>query len=129
MAKTVNATPKKKEKPARKVPRKTKRPKRRYILFELAGGSAVSPKEAFDIVMGACRSALGLETLKKEGIWFIEFNPQSGKGIVRCSHKTAAVVREAIEAVPAKNSGFSAKTLATGGTLRRLKPKLSDGGK
>jgi len=110
--------PKKQPQPARKLPRKSKRPKRRYLLFELGGEKPFSPKQAFDAVMGACRHSLGAEALKKEGIWFIVFNPQGGRGIVRCSHKSVSAVKEAVDGIE------GAETLLVSGTLRKIKPHL-----
>jgi len=110
--------PKKLQSPARKLPRKSKRPKRRYLLFGLKSESQLSPKQAFDAVMGACRHALGVDALKKEGIWFIVFNPASGRGIVRCSHKSVSAVKEAVDGIK------GAETLLVSGTMRKIKPRL-----
>jgi RNase P/RNase MRP subunit POP5 len=111
--------PKKQPQPARKLPRKSKRPKRRYLLFGLKSENPLfSQKQAFDAVMGACRHSLGAEALKKEGIWFIVFNPQGGRGIVRCSHKSVSAVKEAVDGIE------GAETLLVSGTLRKIKSRL-----
>ena len=98
-------------KPKRKLPKKSKRPKRRYILFQLKQGSCKTEKQAFGLVM----AKFSPEERKQLGVWFIGFEPETGKGIVRCRLGKEARVRKAIEAIP------GAKTLKTSGTLKKLK--------
>ena len=108
--------PKKKEKPKRKLPKKSKRAKRRYILFSLKEGFCPNSKKAFDLVM-SCFS----QSQKKElGVWFIEFEPSTSKGILRCHLKSLSTVKKCLRKMP-KESGF--KTLKTSGTLKALKGK------
>ncbi len=102
-----------KEKPKRKLPKKSARAKRRYILFSLEKGSCENAKQAFDLVM----TQFSLDERKKIGLWFVEFTPENGKGIVRCNHGHEARTREGIESIN------GAKTLKTSGTLRALRAK------
>jgi len=102
--------------PARKLPKKTKRPKRRYILFSLKQGACHNSKQAFDLVL----NKFSLPERKRLGLWFIEFNPENGKGIVRCSLLCLDEAKKAIGCIPAE---FGAKTVKTSGTLKALKGK------
>ena len=110
----------KKPQARRKLPKKSKRQKRRYILFSLKGGSCKNAKQAFDLVMGQ----FPVSERKALGVWFIEFSPEKGLGIVRCKLGSVEQVKQAIAAIKAV-AGVSvrARTLRTSGTLRKLRPK------
>ena len=100
-----------KEKPKRKLPKKSQRPKRRYILFELENCS--NSQKAFDLVM----AQFSQDESKELGVWFIEFKPGSGKGIVRCRHNCVERVKKSL------NAANGLKTLKTSGTLKALRAK------
>jgi RNase P/RNase MRP subunit POP5 len=104
--------PAKKEKPKRKLPKKSQRAKRRYVLFQLANVS--SSKKAFDLVM----NRFSMEERKKLGLWFIEFKKETGRGIVRFHLGSEAKVKKAILSLPKE---FGPKTLKTSGTLKSLR--------
>jgi len=104
--------PEKKEKPKRKLPKKSQRAKRRYVLFSLANIS--NSKKAFDLVV----KQFPLEQRKQLGLWFIEFKPSTGKGIVRCHLGFEEKVKKAIQGIPKE---FGPKTLKTSGTLKSLR--------
>jgi len=99
------------EKPKRKLPKKSQRPKRRYILFSLAQASCKTSKQAFDLVMGR----FSMDERKKLGLWFIEFKPEKSQGILRCVLGNESKARKGIESIP------NAKTLKTSGTLKALR--------
>ncbi len=100
----------------RKLPKKSKRPKRRYLLFQLKPYSCKTAKQAFDLVIG-CFSP---EERKVVGVWFIEFSPETGKGIVRCRAGNQERVKSALMGIPEE---FEPKTLLASGTLRKLRAK------
>ncbi len=104
--------PVKKEAPKRKLPKKTQRAKRRYVLFQLANVS--NSKKAFDLVM----NTLSLDERKKLGFWFIEFKKETGNGIVRCHLGSGQKVAKAILSLPKE---FGPKTLKISGTLKSLR--------
>jgi RNase P/RNase MRP subunit POP5 len=104
-----------KKQPVRKLPKKSKRPKRRYVLFGLKPGSC-SARQAFDLVMGQ----FSLEQRKRLGLWFIGFEPETGKGIVRCILGAELEARKGIESMAKQ---FEPKTVKTSGTLRALEKK------
>ncbi len=106
-----------KKQPVRKLPKKSKRPKRRYILFRLKPGSCSSARQAFDLVMGQ----FSLEQRKRLGLWFIGFEPETGKGIIRC---ILGAEREARKGIEAMAKQFEPKTVKTSGTLRGLRSFL-----
>ncbi len=101
----------KKEKPKRKLPKKSQRPKRRYLLFRLEG--CENAKKAFDLVM----ERFSLPERKSSGIWFIEFKPEAKLGIVRCKHDSVQKLKEGLDSVK------GLKTLATSGTIKALRAK------
>ena len=108
----------KEKKPAvkRKLPKKSKRAKRRYVLFRLKQGSCRTSKQAFDLVMGR----FSLDGRKALGLWFIEFKPKTGSGIVRCKLTALSEVKRAIACIPAS---FEPKTMLVSGTLRKIRRK------
>ena len=103
-----------KEKPKRKLPKKSQRPRRRYILFSLKPGSCKDSKQAFDLVVGQ----FSPEQRKDFGVWFVSFDKITGLGIVRCKLKFLKEARKGIESIP---DSLEAKTLKTSGTLKALK--------
>lgn len=106
---------KEKKQPQRRIPKKSQRAKRRYILFRLKPAS-LNAKQAFDLVMGQ----FAADGRKRLGIWFIQFDPETGFGIVRCINKSVSAVKEAIKAIAAE---FEPRTVRTSGTLRALRQK------
>jgi len=102
-----------KEKPKRKLPKKSQRAKRRYLLFSMKNCTG---KQAFDVLM----SCFSMEERKELGAWFIEYDPKTGLGILRCKLSGLQKTRKMLEKIPAKHE---AKTLKTSGTLKALKGK------
>jgi RNase P/RNase MRP subunit POP5 len=100
----------KKQKPVRKLLRKSQRPKRRYILFSLETGSCRDARQAFGIVMG-CFSP---EEKRQFGTWFIGFNQGKSEGILRCHLDSLDGAKRALEGL----SG--AKVLKVSGTIKAL---------
>ena len=96
----------------RKLAKKTKRPKRRYILFSLSPVPKTG-KQAFELVL----SQFPQDERKELGTWFIEFNPKTGQGIMRCKLAFLEKVKKALNGIA------EAKTLKTSGTLKALKGK------
>ena len=103
-----------KDKPKRKPPKKSQRPKRRYILFSIE--KRISGKQAFERTM----AFFSPEERKEFGIWFVVFEPREGKGILRCKLSSLEKTRPILEKNLAK---FGGKTLRTSGTLKALKAK------
>ena len=96
----------------RKLAKKSQRPKRRYILFGLSPIPKTG-KQAFELVL----RQFPQDERKELGTWFIEFNPKTGQGIIRCKLAFLEKVKKALNKIP------SAKTLKTSGTLKALKGK------
>ena len=96
----------------RKLAKKSQRPKRRYILFSLSPIPKTG-KQAFELVL----RQFPQDERKELGTWFIEFNPKTGQGIMRCKLASLEKVKKALN----KISG--AKTMKTSGTLKALKGK------
>ena len=92
----------------RKLPKKSKRAKRRYILFSADCGSE---KQAFDLVFGP----FSLRERRELGLWFIGFDPATERGVLRFRQGGDARVREALSSV----EGLEA--LKISGTLKALK--------
>jgi RNase P/RNase MRP subunit POP5 len=95
----------------RKLPKKSQRPKRRYILFKLEG--CENAKKAFDLVM----ESFSMPERKAFGLWFIEFRPETKLGIARCRLGSLQKAREGLESVK------GLKTIKTSGTLKALRGK------
>lgn len=66
-------------------------------------------------------SCFSMEERKTFGTWFIEFNPKTGFGILRCNLSHLEETKKGLEKIP-KNTGF--KTLKTSGTLKGLKDQI-----
>jgi len=94
----------------RKLAKKTKRPKRRYILFSLSPVPKTG-KQAFELVL----SQFPQDERKELGTWFIEFIPETGLGIMRCKLTHLEKVKKVLNGI------VGAKTLKTSGTLKALK--------
>ena len=86
----------------RKKPRPSERMKKRYILFQCDEKHA-----SFSSVKQSLFS-LGIKPLK-----LIEFNAESGNGIVRCERSKAAALGKALN-----QAGF--KTVKTSGSVKKL---------
>ena len=96
------------------MPKKSARPKRRYILFSLKQGFCQNSKRAFELVM-ACFSQ---DEKRALGTWFIGFDTASFRGILRCHLQALSQAKKCPEKAPGE-SGL--KILRVSGTLKALK--------
>jgi len=62
-----------------------------------------------------------MEQRKRLGLWFIGFEPETGRGIARC---ILGAEQEAGKGIEAMAKQFEPKTVRTSGTLRGLRSFL-----
>ena len=58
----------------------------RYIAFQLFSEAPVSERDVISAVSGSSLRLFGEIGSADENLWLIEFNPETKKGILRCSH-------------------------------------------
>jgi len=99
----------------------------RYIFFELLSERAVGEQDVVKAVINSILRLLGELGASKTNIWLIEYN--TGKGILRCSHKALQNVVAAITTITRIGESTAAfNVLGVSGTIKKgrekwLKPK------
>lgn len=95
--------------------KKSKRPRNRYVSFEIVGEEAKNLK---DYLYNEIKKFFGEP---KSGFKLIEYNPKNKKGIVRCNRKDAKKIVEFLNSL----GKIKIKTLKTSGTIKKLRRELS----
>jgi RNase P/RNase MRP subunit POP5 len=102
----------------------SKRPKKRYLLFEIKSkektNSFFAKKEIIAFLKGFFK-----EKFFEKKISFILFSEKKSKGIIRCRREEKENVSKALEKIKKINGNFvQAKTILSSGSLLKLKQKI-----
>jgi RNase P/RNase MRP subunit POP5 len=99
--------------------------RRRYIAFKLNCAPFISKRELLAIFMEKIAAKIGKEGSEIYNIRIIEYDLNTGIGIVRCNHRALglllSVLRDSTEAF----GKYSIETQRVSGSIKTLKRKLS----
>ncbi len=104
-----------------------KQERQRYILFkiireEIKGTSTINKGLFLKVLWNRIWRYFGMKTAIKIGLWLMEFNPEKGYGIVRCSHTTKEIVISSLSLVRKINQEkIIISPIKTSGTLQNIK--------
>lgn len=94
------------------------RPKKRYLLFRFSGEIPKTKTNAFDVIKKQLSLRLGRLVLSEGKINLIEFNSNTGKGLLRVSLKYYLDARRVLNSIKEKN--FFCKTIKASGSVKKL---------
>jgi len=103
---------------------KTKREKKRYILFRINCNKALSAKEISDAINNAILSIFGNESLSKINPRLIEWDENSCFAILKCERSSKEKAIEALHHLREIRHGtVSIEIISVSGTLKALRKK------
>lgn len=103
----------------------TMRGKKRYVLFQLIEGQGMNESSVRSALKSLLEGLFGVVGLAKQRFWFILWNPETGRGILRVSLQQLDEVKLAILFVQSINGKkVIPRVLKTSGSVKKLKPFL-----
>lgn len=101
---------------------KSKRERKRYLLFEINSGAELDGSELWNALKNAFLSKYGQSGFAEINPRIVKFNPRKGLGIIKCRRGSEQRVRKAFAFLKkVKNSSVRARSLRCSGSLRSLK--------
>ena len=100
--------------------------RRRYLALKVESEQTIQERDIMNAVWTAIFQLFGEHGASQANLKLIEYNPQKGYAIVRCSHKALEIVRAAVASITEINEKPAAvHVLGVSGTLRALRKKHS----
>ena len=98
--------------------------RRRYLALRVVSEQPVSRRDVTSAFWNALLQLFGEYGASQVGLSLIDYNPQRGQAIVRCSHKALEMVRASIASITEINEKPAAiHVVGVSGTLRSLRKK------
>lgn len=102
----------------------SKRPKKRYVLFEISGAQNFFHETVKRAMVFHFRNFFGQE-FEKQRIWVTSFFPETGFGILRCGRTAVERVKKAVVSFKLLNGKpVKSRTVLTSGSIKKLKEKV-----
>ena len=100
------------------------RVKRRYLALKVESEEPLSERNLIEAIWGSILQLFGEYGASQTNLYLVEFNPEDGYAILRCSHKTLDMVRASLAAITRVNEKFvSIHVIRVSGTLKSLRKK------
>lgn len=101
------------------------RVRRRYLALKVESKEALSEKDLIRAIWDSILQLFGEYGASQTHLYFVEFSPEDGYAILRCSHKVVDMVRASITAITRVNEkSVAIHVLRVSGTLRALRKRL-----
>jgi len=99
--------------------------RRRYLALKVEGEEPLSERDLVRAIWNSILQLFGEYGASQTNLYLIEFNPESGYAILRCSHKAVDMVRASVAAITKVNEkSVAIHVVRVSGTLRALRKKL-----
>jgi len=101
--------------------------RRRYLALRVESEGSMDRGELAEAIWKAVTQLFGEYGASQAGIVLIEYDEQSGRGVVRCSHKALPMVRASIASITRINGKPTAiRVFGVSGTLKALHKKVRE---
>lgn len=101
------------------------RVRRRYLALKVEGEKPSSERDLVRAIWNSILQLFGEYGASQTNLYLVEFNPEDGYAILRCSHKTVDMVRAAIATITRVNEKpVAIHVVRVSGTLKSLRKKL-----
>jgi len=98
--------------------------RRRYLAIRVESEGSVDKGELTDAVWKAITQLFGEYGASQAGLVVIAYDEQTGRGVVRCSHKALPMVKASIAAITKTNGRLILiHVLGVSGTLKALRKR------
>ena len=99
--------------------------KRRYIAFKLTAKSSFSKNEILEALIEALPKTNDQHPLDMEYIRVMEYDKETGLGIIRCHHKSVDILRPSFKKITQiSTDSVNAEVLGVSGTIKALRRKF-----
>jgi len=103
----------------------TLRDRNRYIAFTLRSEGGLDKRAVVRLVNSSVGSFLGEAAAGETGLWLIEWDEKTKRGILRTTHKTVDKVRAALTlAQKYEDKKITYQTLGVSGTIKKTREKF-----
>jgi len=101
-----------------------RRVRRRYLALRVVSEQPVGQRDVTSAFWSALLQLFGEYGASQVGFSLIDYDPQRGRGIVRCSHKALEMVRASIASITEiDEKPVAIHVVGVSGTLRSLREK------
>ena len=112
-------------KPSRKLPKKSKRERRRYVLFEVDSAGWLDGRLLWIAIRDSFNSMFGAEGKAEIHPVLVKFWPEKSRGILRCPRGCEEKARKALESLEeAGGKPLKARSLRCSGSLKALRQSI-----
>jgi len=102
--------------------------RRRYIAFKVLSESRLSPREVHSAILDSMTRLFGAKGLSEADLRLVSFDPSSGVGILRCSHRAVWMVRASLTLISnVSSSRASVHVVRVSGTIKALRERVKLG--
>jgi len=99
--------------------------RRRYLALLVESEDSVERGELTDAIWKAVTQLFGEYGASQAGMAVIDYDEQSRRGVVRCSHKALPMVKASIASITKMNGKSTAiRVLGVSGTLKALRKRV-----
>jgi RNase P/RNase MRP subunit POP5 len=100
--------------------------RRRYLALKVESEEPLSERDLVRAIWGSILQLFGEYGASQTNLYLVEFSPEDGCGILRCSHKAVDMVRASVAAMTRVNEkSVAIHVVRVSGTLRALRKKVS----
>ncbi|MDH5451301.1 MAG: Rpp14/Pop5 family protein [Candidatus Bathyarchaeota archaeon] len=101
------------------------RVRKRYLALKVESEEPLSEKDLIRAIWSSILQLFGEYGASQTNLYLVEFNPEDGHTILRCSHKMVDIVRASIAAITRINEkSVGIHVVRVSGTLRALRKKV-----
>lgn len=94
----------------------------RYIAFKIISESTFSAERIVDCIWRMLLNLFGEVGASRTNFWLIEYNPEEGEGVLRCTHTSVDMMKAALATVTELNgSPLIINALGVSGTIRGVR--------
>lgn len=98
--------------------------RRRYLALKVESEEPLSEKDLVKTIWNSVLQLFGEYGASQTNLYLVEFDPEDGNAILRCSHKTVDMVRASVAAITRINEkSVAIHIMRVSGTLRALRKK------
>jgi RNase P/RNase MRP subunit POP5 len=98
--------------------------KRRYIAFHIESHIKISKREIYHALIKEISQSINANTKKRHYMWIINFDVETGLGIIRCGHNSLNQILQSIQESRGILKELKLRTLGTSGSIKTLKRKF-----
>jgi len=99
--------------------------RKRYLALKVESEEPLTEKDLIWVIWNSILQLFGEYGASQTNLYLVEFNPENGYAVLRCSHKAVDMVRASVTAITSVDEkSVTILVLRVSGTLRALRKKF-----